>query len=113
MSKLFGKSFWFCLAFFSNLLLVENTVFAAETTAAPLQIPDAQEPIALGENPQQFAAETGAPNPAAKLAASTETEASGATADTSESELTTTSNPPTAPVIVSELKLSETPAARP
>jgi len=112
MSKLFGKSFWFCLAFFSNLLLVKSTVFAAETTAAPLQIPDAQEPIALGENPQQFAAETGAPNPAAKLPASTETEASGTTADTSESELTTTSNPPTAPVIASELKLSETPAAR-
>ncbi|MEG4285169.1 iron uptake porin [Microcoleus sp. A006_D1] len=110
MSKLFGKSLWFCLAFFSNLLLVENTVFAAETTAAPLQIPDAQEPIALGENPQQFAAETGAPNPAAKLPASTETEASSETADTSESELTATSNPSTAPVIASELKQSETPA---
>jgi len=113
MSKLFGKSFWFCLAFFSNLLLVKSTVFAAETTAAPLQIPDAQEPIALAETQQQFAAETGAPNPAAKLPASTETAASGTTADTSESELTTTSNPPTAPVIASELKQSETPAARP
>ena len=49
MSKLFGESFWFCLAFLSNLLLLKNTVFAAETTAAQVPIPDAQEPIAVND----------------------------------------------------------------
>ena len=113
MSKFFGKSLWFCLAFFSNLLLIKSTVFAAETTAAPMLIPDAQEPIALGETQQQLAAETNAPNPAASVPASPETEASGAAADTSESELTATSNPPEVSVIASELKPSENPAVEP
>lgn len=109
MSKLFGKSFWFCLAFFSNLLLVKSTVFAAETTDALVPLLDAPEPIALTETQQQLAAETSPPNPAATLPAPPETATSSATADTSESELTATSNPPTAPVIASELKQSETP----
>ncbi|MEG3861420.1 iron uptake porin [Microcoleus sp. herbarium12] len=113
MSKLFDKSLWFCLAFFSNLLLVKSTVFAAETTAAPIVIPDAQEPIALADTPPQLATETSPPNPATKLPAPPETAASSETPDTSESELTATSPPPEAPVIVRELKLSEIPAARP
>jgi hypothetical protein len=112
MSKLFGKSFWFCIAFLSNLLVVKNTVFAAETTAAQVPIPDAQEPIALSETQHQLAAETDAPSQAVSLPAPPETVASGATADTSESQLTATSNPPAPPVIASELKQSETPATR-
>ena len=111
MSKLFGKSFWFCLAFFSNLLLLKNTVFAAETTAAQVPIPDAQEPIALSETQHQLAAETDAPSQALSLPAPPETVHSGDPADTSESPLTATSNPPAPPVIASELKQSETPAA--
>jgi hypothetical protein len=110
MSKLFGKSFWFCLAFFSNLLVVKNTVFAAETTAAQVPIPDAQEPIALSETQHQLAAETDAPSQAVSVVPPPETVHSGATADTSESQLTATSNPPAPPVIASELKQSETPA---
>jgi len=39
MSKFFGKTFWFCLAFVGNALLVENIAIAAELTAAPAQIP--------------------------------------------------------------------------
>jgi len=112
MSKLFGKSFWFGLAFFSNLLVVKNTVFAAETTAAQVPIPDAQEPIALSETQHQLAAETDAPSQAVSVVPPPETVHSGATADTSESPLTATSNPPPPPVIASELKQSETPAAR-
>ena len=111
MSKLFGKSFWFCLAFFSNLLLLKNTVFAAETTAAQVPIPDAQEPIALSETQHQLAAETDAPSQAVSVVPPPETVHSGATADTSESQLTATSNPPPPPLIASELKQSETPAA--
>src|SRR4028118_1657885 len=111
MSKLLGKSFWFCLAFFSNLLVVKNTVFAAETTAAQVPIPDAQEPIALSETQYQLAAETDAPSQAVSVPAP-ETVHSDATADTSESQLTATSNPPTPPVIASELKQSETPATK-
>jgi Carbohydrate-selective porin, OprB family/S-layer homology domain len=113
MSKLFGKSLWFCLAFFSNLLLVKSTVFAAETTAVPVLIPDVQEPIALAQTQQQLAAETSPPNPAVSITAPPETAASSETPNTSESELTATSPPPEAPVTVSELKPSETPAARP
>ena len=113
MSKLFGKSFWFCLAFFSNLLLVKNTVFAAETTAAQVPIPDAQEPIALSETQHQLAAETDAPTQAVSVVSPPETAHSGATADASESPLTATSNPPAPPLIASELKQSETPAAKP
>src|SRR4028119_1710079 len=112
MSKLFGKSFWFCLAFFSNLLVVKNTVFAVETTAAQVPIPDAQEPIALSETQHQLAAETDAPTPALSLPEPPETVHSGATADTSESQLTATSNPPPPPAIARELKQSQTPAAR-
>jgi hypothetical protein len=112
MSKFLGKSFWFCLAFFSNLLLLKNTVFAAETTAAQMPIPDAQEPIALSETQHQLAAETDAPSQAVSVTAPPETAASGATADTSESQLTATSNPPAPPVIASELKQSETPATK-
>ena len=112
MSKLFGKSFWFCLAFFSNLFLVKNTVFAAETTAAQVQISEAQEPIALSETQHQLAAETDAPSQAVSVPAPPETVHSGATADTSESQLTATSNSPAPPVIASELKQSETPATR-
>lgn len=108
MSKLFGKSFWFGLAFFSNLL-VKNTVFAAETTAAQVPIPDAQQPIALSETQHQLAAETDAPSQAVSVVPPPETVHSGATADTSESPLTATSNPPPPPVIASELKQSETP----
>ena len=67
MSKLFGKSFWFCLAFFSNLLVVKNTVFAAETTAAQVPIPDVQEPIALSETQHQVATETDAPSQAVSV----------------------------------------------
>lgn len=109
MSKLFGKSFWFCLAFFSNLLVVKNTVFAAETTAAQVPIPDAQQPIALSETQHQLAAETDAPSQAVSVVPPPETVHSGATADTSESQLTATSNPPAPPVIASELRQSETP----
>jgi hypothetical protein len=112
MSKLFGKSFWFCLAFFSNLFLVKNTVFAAETTAAQVQISEAQEPIALSETQHQLAAETDAPSQAVSVVPPPETVHSGATADTSESQLTATSNSPAPPVIASELKQSETPATR-
>lgn len=112
MSKLFGKSFWFCLAFFSNLLVVKNTVFAAETTAAQVPIPEAQEPIALSDTQHQLAAETDAPSQAVSVPAPPETVASDATADSSESQLTATSNPPAPPLIASELKQSETPAAR-
>ena len=112
MSKLFGKSFWFCLAFLSNLLLLKNTVFAAETTAAQVPIPDAQEPIALSETQHQLAAETDAPSQAVSVVPPPETVVTGATADTSESPLTATSNPPPPPLIASELKQSETPAAR-
>ena len=105
MSKLFGKSFWFCLAFFfSNLLLLKNTVFAAETTAAQVPIPEAQEPIALWETQHQLAAETDAPSQAVSVVPPPETVHSGATADTSESPLTATSNPLAPPVIASELK---------
>ena len=111
MSKLFGKSFWFCLAFFSNLLVVKNTVFAAEKTTAQVPIPDAQEPIALSETQHQLAAETDAPTQAVSVVPPPETVHSGATADTSESQLTATSNPPPPPLIASELKQSETPAA--
>ena len=111
MSKLFGKSFWFCLAFFSNLLVVKNTVLAAETTAAQVPIPEAQEPIAHSETQHQLAAETDAPSQAVSVVPPPETVHSGATADTSESQLTATSNPPAPPVIASELKQSETPAA--
>jgi hypothetical protein len=39
MSKILRKTFWFCLAFVSNALLVENIAFAAEITVAPDQIP--------------------------------------------------------------------------
>ena len=112
MSKLFGKSFWFCLALFSNLLLLKNTVFAAETTAAQVQISEAQEPIALSETQHQLAAETDAPSQAVSVVPPPETVHSGATADTSESQLTATSNSPAPPVIASELKQSETPATR-
>ena len=112
MSKVFGKSFWFCLAFFSNLLVVKNTVFAAETTAAQVPIPDAQEPIALSETQHQLAAETDAPSQAVSVVPPPETVHSGATADTSESQLTATSNPPAPPVIASELKQSETPGTQ-
>ena len=113
MSKLFGKSFWFCLAFLSNLLVVKNTVFAAETTAAPVPIPEAQEPIALSETQHQLAAETDAPTQAVSVVPPPETAHSGVTADASESPLTATSNPPAPPLIASELKQSETPAAKP
>ncbi|WP_445250722.1 iron uptake porin [Microcoleus sp. OTE_8_concoct_300] len=113
MSKLFGKSFWFCLACLSNLLLLKNTVFAAETTAAQVPIPDAQEPIALSETQHQLAAETDAPSQAVSVPAPPETVHSDATADTPESQLTATSNPPGPPVIASELKQSETPATKP
>ena len=113
MSKLFGKSFWFCLAFFSNLLVVKNTVFAAETTAAQVPIPDAQEPIALSETQHQLAAETDAPTQAVSVVPRPETFASDATADTSESQLTATSNPLAPPVIASKLKQSETPGTKP
>ena len=113
MSNLFGKSFWFCLALLSNLLLLKNTVFAAETTAAQVPIPDAQEPIALSETQHQLAAETDAPTQAVSVVPPPETVHSGATADTSESQLTATSNPPAPPVIASELKQSETPATKP
>lgn len=113
MSKLFGKSFWFCLAFFSNFLVVKNTVFAAETTAAQVPIPDAQEPIALSESQHQLAAETDAPSQAVSVVSPPETVHSGDPADTSESQLTATSNPPPPPLIASELKQSQTPAARP
>lgn len=113
MSKLFGKSFWFCLTFFSNLLVVKNTVFAAETTAAQVPIPDAQEPIALSETQHQLAAETDAPSQAVSVVPPPETVHSGATADTSESQLTATSNPPAPPLIASELKQSQTPATKP
>ena len=109
MSKLFGKSFWFGLAFFSNLLVVKNTVFAAETTAAQVPIPDAQEPIALSETQHQLAAETDAPSQAVSVVPPPETVTSDATADTSESPLTATSKPPAPPIIASELKQSETP----
>ena len=109
MSKLFGKSFWFRIAFFSNLLVVKNTVFAAETTAAQVPIPDAKEPIALSETQHQLAAETDAPSQAVSVPAPPETAHSGATADASESPLTATSNPPAPPLIASELKQSETP----
>ena len=112
MSKLFGESFWFCLAFLSNLLLLKNTVFAAETTAAQVPIPDAQKPIALSETQHQLAAETDAPSQAVSVVSPPETVAYGATADTSESPLTATSNPPPPPLIASDLKQSETPAAR-
>ena len=112
MSKLFGKSFWFCLALFSNLLVVKNTVFAAETTAAQVAIPDAQEPIALSETQHQLAAETDAPSQAVSVVPPPETVHSGDPADTSESQLTATSNPPPPPVIARELKQSQTPAAR-
>ena len=113
MSKLFGKSFWFCLAFFSNLLVVKNTVFAAETTAAQVPIPEAQEPIALWETQHQLvAAETDAPSQAVSVVPPPETVHSAATADTSESPLTATSNPPPPPVIASELKQSKTPATK-
>ena len=113
MSKLFGKSFWFCLAFLSNLLVVKNTVWAAETTAAQVPIPEAQEPIAHSETQHQLAAETDAASQAVSVPAPPETVHSGATADTSESQLTATSNPPAPPVIASELKQSETPATKP
>ena len=113
MSKLFGKSFWFCLALFSNLLLLKNTVFAAETTAAQVPIPEAPEPIALSETQHQLATETDAPSQAVSVVPPPETVHSGATADTSESQLTATSNSPAPPVIASELKQSETPATRP
>ena len=113
MSKLFGESFWFRLAFFSNLLLLKNTVFAAETTAAPVPILDAKEPIALSETQHQLAAETDAPTQAVSVVPPPETAHSGATADASESPLTATSNPPAPPLIASELKQSETPAAKP
>jgi len=113
MSNLFGKSFWFCLAFLSNLLLLKNTAFAAETPAAQVPIPDAQEPIALSETQYQLAAETDAPSQAVSVVPPPETVHSGATADTSESQLTATSNPPAPPVIASELKQSETPATKP
>ena len=73
MSKLFGESFWFCLAFFSNLLVVKNTVFAAETTAVQVLIPDTQEPIALSETQHQLAAETDAPSQAVSVPAPPET----------------------------------------
>jgi len=113
MSNLFSKSFWFCLAFFSNLLLLKNTVFAAETTATQVPIPEAQEPIALSETQHQLAAETDAPSQAVSVVPPPETVHSGATADTSESQLTATSNPPAPPVIARELKQSETPATKP
>ena len=119
MSKLFGKSFWFCLAFFSNLLVVKNTVFAAETTAAQVPIPDAQEAlakpskrIALSETQHQLAAETDAPSQAVSVVPPPETVHSGDPADTSESQLTATSNPPPPPAIARELKQSQTPAAQ-
>src|SRR6476620_8218489 len=99
MSKLFGKSFWFCLTCLSNLLLLKNTVFAAETTAAQVPIPDAQEPIALSETQHQLAAETDAPSQAVSVVPPPETVAYGATADTSQSPLTATSNPPPPPLI--------------
>jgi len=113
MSKLFGESFWFCLAFFSNLLLLKNTVFAAETTAAQMPIPDPQQPIALSETQPHLAAETDAPSQAVSVVPPPETVHSGATADTSESQLTATSSPPAPPLIASELKQSETPATKP
>jgi hypothetical protein len=109
MSNLFGKSFGFCLAFFSNLLLLKNTVFAAETTATQMPIPAPQEPIALSETQHQLAAQTDAPSQAVSVPAPPKTVASGATADTSESQLTATSNPSAPPAIASELKQSKTP----
>src|SRR4028118_2430852 len=112
MSKLFGKSFWFGLTFFSNLFVVKNTVFAAQITAAQVPIPDAQEPIALSETQPQLAAETDAPTQAVSVPEPPETVHSGATADTSESPLTATSNPPPPPAIARELKQSQTPAVR-
>ncbi|HLO49859.1 MAG TPA: iron uptake porin [Kamptonema sp.] len=39
MSKILGKTFWFCLALVSNALVVENIACAAEPTTAPAQIP--------------------------------------------------------------------------
>jgi hypothetical protein len=59
-----------------------------------MPIPDPQEPIALSETQHQLAAETDAPSQAVSVPAPPETLAYGATADTSESQLTATSNPP-------------------
>ncbi|OCQ92014.1 hypothetical protein BCD67_21615 [Oscillatoriales cyanobacterium USR001] len=39
MSKFFGKTFWFSLAFVSNALLVENIAFATEPVAIPDRTP--------------------------------------------------------------------------
>jgi len=58
---------WFCLALLSNSLVVKNTVFAAETTAAQVPIPEAQEPIAHWETQHQLAAETDAPSQAVSV----------------------------------------------
>jgi hypothetical protein len=77
-----------------------------------VQISEAQEPIALSETQHQLAAETDAPSQAVSVVPPPETVHSGATADTSESQLTATSNSPAPPVIASELKQSETPATR-
>src|SRR4028119_1269305 len=112
MSKLFEKSFWFCLAFFSNLFLVKNTVFAAETTAAQVPIHEAQEPIALSETQPQLAPETDAPSQAVSVVPPPETVHSFPTRRSSDLPLTATSNPPAPPVIGSELKQSETPATK-
>ncbi|MEG4571814.1 iron uptake porin [Microcoleus sp. N3A4] len=114
MSKVFGECFWLCLAFFANLLLVENTVFAAETTAAPVQIPDAENAIALAEPQHQLPEPTDAQTPAASVPAPPETLASGATPETSESDLTAASHSAApASVIASELKQSEIPETLP
>jgi hypothetical protein len=48
-------------------LLLKNTVFSAETTTAPVPIPDPQEPIALWETQHQLAAQTDAPSQAVQL----------------------------------------------
>ncbi|MDF0552061.1 iron uptake porin [Kamptonema sp. UHCC 0994] len=57
MSKFFGKSFWFCLAFIGNTLLVENIAIAAETTAGVSQIPDAINAITIANEVKQFDSE--------------------------------------------------------
>lgn len=54
MSKFFGKSFWFCLAFIGNALLVENIAIATEITAAVSQISDTTDAIVITDEVKQF-----------------------------------------------------------
>ena len=97
MSKLSAECFWFCLAFFANILLVQNTVFAADITAALLEIPDAENAIARTEP-------TNAQTPAASVIAPPET---------FQSDLTPTSNPAVETVIPSELERPQIPETLP